>query len=61
MMWTAAVIGVDVDKTSDTKKNLGATRKAHWAGKQRSHPIKAELFLKGENGDILRTKQATAK
>ena len=54
MMWTAAVIGDGVDKTSDTRK------KRYWAGKQRSHTIKAELFLKAENGDIMRTKQATA-
>ena len=58
-MWTAAVIGDGVDKTSDTRKNLGNTRKALWAGKQRSHPIMAELFLKGENGDISSTNRAT--
>ena len=54
MMWTAAVIGDGVDKTSDTrKKRFGLENTGHT-------PSRLNFFLKAENGDNLRARQATA-
>ena len=41
-MWTAAVVGDDVDKTSDSKKNR------YFGKENKGHTVKAELISNAE-------------
>ena len=54
VMWTPAVIGDGVDKTSDTRK------KVCFVLENKGHTPSRLNFFKGEKGIISRTKQATA-